>query len=78
MPPMDEQHTRGYVEHHLHLAGRRQRLFTDEAMLQIFVQSGGIPRTIGNLALTAMYTAAGASKDLVELDDVVAATREMV
>lgn len=77
MPAMDETHTRGYVEHHLRLAGRKQRLFTDEALLQIFVQSGGIPRVIGNLALGAMLNAALRAKDLVELDDLVSATREM-
>ena len=77
MPAMDETHTRGYVEHHLKLAGRKTRLFTDEALLQVFVQSGGIPRTIGNLALSAMFTAASLSKDLVELDDIVAAAREI-
>ena len=60
------------------LAGRRQRLFTDEALIQIFVQSGGIPRAIGNLALTAMYNAAAQNKDLVDLDDVTAATREVL
>ena len=77
MPAMDETHTRGYVEHHLRLAGRKQRLFTDEALLQLFVQSGGIPRTIGNLALAAMLNAALRAKDLVELDDVIAASREV-
>ena len=77
MPAMDETHTRGYVEHHLRLAGRKQRLFTDEALLQIFVQSGGIPRVIGNLALGAMLNAALRAKDLVELDDLVSATKEM-
>jgi type II secretory pathway predicted ATPase ExeA len=77
MPAMDETHTRGYVEHHLKLAGRKARLFSDEALLQLFVQSGGIPRTIGNLALSAMFTAASQNKDLVELDDVVAAAREV-
>lgn len=78
MPPMDEQHTRGYVDHHLRLAGRRQRLLTDEASIQIFVQSGGIPRAIGNLTLAAMYHAAAQAKDLVELDDVIAASKELV
>jgi len=78
MPPMDEAHTRGYVEHHLKLAGRRQRLFVDEALIQLFVQSGGIPRIIGNLALAAMYHAAAHNKDLVELDDLVAATKEVL
>jgi len=78
MPTMDEQYTRGYVEHHLRLAGRKQRLFTDEALIQLFVQSGGVPRAIGNLALYAMYNAAAQAKDLVELDDVVAATKEVI
>jgi type II secretory pathway predicted ATPase ExeA len=36
MPAMDEKHTRGYVEHQLKLAGRRQRLFTDEALTAIW------------------------------------------
>jgi type II secretory pathway predicted ATPase ExeA len=78
MPAMDEAHTRAYVEHHLQLAGRKQRLFTDEAMLQLFVQSGGVPRTIGNLALAAMFHAAGQNKDVVELDDVVSTAREVL
>jgi len=78
MPPMDEQQTRGYVEHHLKLAGRRQSLFTDEAMMQLFVQSGGVPRVVGNLALTAMMIAALERKDLVELEEVITASREVV
>jgi len=78
MPSMDEAHTRGYLEHHLRLAGRKQRLFTDEALLQLFVQSGGIPRAIGNLALNAMYTAAALNSDIVELDHLVAAAKEII
>jgi type II secretory pathway predicted ATPase ExeA len=78
MPPMDETHTRGYVEHHMRLVGRKQKLFTDEACLQLFVQSGGVPRAIGNLALTAMLGAASRASELVELEDVIAASKEMV
>ncbi len=78
MPPLDEAHTKGYVEHHLRLAGRKQKLFTDEAMLQLFVQSGGVARTIGNLALAAMFTAASHNKDIVELDDVVSIAKEVL
>jgi len=78
MPAMDEIHTRGYVEHQLKLAGRKQRLFTDEALLQLFVQSGGIPRSIGNLALAALYSAAAQNKDLVELDEILAAAQEVL
>jgi type II secretory pathway predicted ATPase ExeA len=78
MPTMDETHTRGYLDHQLRLAGRRQRLFTDEATLQLFVQSGGVPRMIGNVALAAMFAAAAQNKDIVELDDVVAASKEVL
>jgi type II secretory pathway predicted ATPase ExeA len=77
MPPMDEAHTRGYVEHHLKLAGRKQRLFTDEAMMQLFVQSGGVPRAIGNLALAAMFSAASRNQDIVELEDVITVSKEI-
>jgi len=78
MPAMDETHTHGYLEHHLRLAGRKQRLFTDEAALQLFVQSGGVPRVIGNLALAAMFIAAAEAKDIVELEDIIAASREVI
>ena len=77
MPPRDEPHPRGYLEHHLRLAGRRQRLFTDEATLQLFVQSGGVPRAIGNLALGAMVHAAARNADIVELDDIITTSREV-
>jgi type II secretory pathway predicted ATPase ExeA len=78
MPALDETHTKGYVEHHLRLAGRKQRLFTDEALLQLFVQSGGVARAVGNLALAALVAAASQNKDLVELDDVVSIAREVL
>lgn len=77
MPTMDEAHTKGYLEHHLRLAGRKQRLFTDEATLQLFVQSGGNPRAIGNLATSAMVNAAARGADIVELDDIVLAAPEV-
>lgn len=77
MPALDEEHTRGYVEHHLKLAGRRQRLFSDEAMLQLFVQSGGVCRAIGSIALSAMFHTAVNGKDLVDIDDVIAASQEV-
>lgn len=73
MRSLDEHHTRGPLRR----AGRKQRLLTDEALLQLFVQSGAVPRAIDNLAPTAPYTAAAQGKDLVELDDVVAAAREI-
>jgi len=78
MPPMDEEQTRNYVDHHLNLAGRRHRLFTDEAMMQLFVQSGGVARVVGNLALTAMAEAALGGQDLVGLEEVITASREVV
>ncbi len=77
MPPMDEEQTRGYVEHHLKLAGRKHQLFTDEAMMQLFVQSCGVPRMVGNIAMAAMTESALAGKDLVELEEVITASKEV-
>ena len=39
--------------------------------------AAGLPRVIGNYALGAMFHAALHNKDLVELDDLITATREM-
>ncbi len=78
MPPMDEEQTCGYVDHQLKLVGRTQRLFTDEAMMQLFVQSGGVARVVGNLALTAMTEAVLLGKDVVELDEVIIASKEVM
>ena len=46
--------------------------------MQLFVQSGGVPRVIGNMALASMFTAAAQAKDIVELEDIVAASREVL
>ena len=58
--------------------GRKQRLFTDEAMMQLFVQSGGVARMVGNLALTAMTEAALEGKDVVGLEEVITASKEVM
>lgn len=54
-----------------------QRLSTDEATLQLLVQSGSVPRAINILGLTALYNSAAPSEDPVELDVVVAAAKEL-
>jgi hypothetical protein len=47
-------------------------------MMQLFVQSGGVARVVGNLALTAMAEAALGGKDVVGLEEVITASREVV
>lgn len=48
--PMDQDETRGYVEHRLKCAGYEgQPLFDDEAYVALFKASGGVPRRINSL-----------------------------
>jgi len=47
-------------------------------MMQLFVQSGGVARMVGSLALTAMTEAALAGKDLVGLEEVITASKEVM
>jgi hypothetical protein len=47
-------------------------------MMQLIVQSGDVPRVVGDLALTAVTEAALGGVDLVELEEVIVASREVV
>ncbi|GHU07674.1 hypothetical protein FACS1894158_16220 [Betaproteobacteria bacterium] len=48
--PMDQEETRGYIEHRLKCAGYKGRsLFDSEAYVAVFKASGGVPRRINLL-----------------------------
>ena len=59
MPPLCEEETSRYVEHHLKLAGAHEPLLEEQALRTVYDLSFGIPRRIGaivNEALTyAMF-----------------------
>ncbi|MFH1641163.1 MAG: AAA family ATPase [Candidatus Omnitrophota bacterium] len=51
---LDEQETKGYIQHRLKLAGASQNIFDDEAHEGIYFFSAGIPRRINNICDLAL------------------------
>jgi type II secretory pathway predicted ATPase ExeA len=66
MPPMSEQETGSYLRHHSALAGRKDTLFSDDAVALIHPTSRGYPRAVNNLALQALVAAFAADKAIVD------------
>lgn len=59
--------TNAYVRHHLHLAGRSDPLFSDDAIAAIHQTARGYPRTVNNLAVAALIATYAADKAIVDL-----------
>ncbi len=51
---MSASETAAYVAHHLALAGRSDRLFSDDATALIHQVSRGLPRAVNNLAIQSL------------------------
>jgi general secretion pathway protein A len=69
--PMDQDETRGYIEHRLKCAGATNRpTFEPTAFEVIFAASGGIPRRINSLCDRLMLYGFLAEKDHFTQDDV--------
>lgn len=67
--PMNEQETRGYVEHRLRQVGWRQNPhFSDAAFARIFHWTAGIPRRVNILCNRAMLAAYLASEAAIDGD----------
>jgi type II secretory pathway predicted ATPase ExeA len=66
MPPMADTETGSYLHHHLALAGRKDTLFSDDAIGLIHQTSRGYPRAVNNLALQALVAAFAADKAIVD------------
>jgi len=58
--------TKGYISHHLEIAGVTHPLITDGALRQIFQHSHGIPRRVNKLTLKALDLAYCHQKKLVD------------
>lgn len=54
MPPLSEEETSRYVEHHLKLAGAREPLLDEQALRAVYDLSFGIPRRIGSIVNEAL------------------------
>ena len=53
-PAMSLAETASYVAHHVALAGRKDTLFSDDAVARIHESGRGLPRAVNNLARQAL------------------------
>src|SRR5680860_474382 len=74
---MQEAESREYLVHHLKLAGREDRLFTDDAAELLHERSRGIPRALNNLALQALVATYANNTSMVDRDAAQAAVSEV-
>jgi type II secretory pathway predicted ATPase ExeA len=68
---------RGYVTHHLKLAGRSDALFSDDAVTLIHDAGRGLPRAVNNLATQALVAAMAGRKNIVDEQSARAAVTEV-
>lgn len=64
--PFTIEDTRNYVRFHLQTAGVADTLFSDDAVREIFLASGGAPRAVNQLALQALISAAVQGRDTLD------------
>lgn len=63
---MDLSETASYIKHHLHLAGRSDPLFSDDAVTMIHLNSRGLPRAVNNIAVQSLVAAFVEDKSMVD------------
>jgi len=68
----------GYLKHHLEIAGVKDQLFADEAILAIHQGSGGLLRRANNLARGALIAAAREKCKVVSAEHVRIASTEII
>ncbi|MGZ8833881.1 MAG: ExeA family protein [Thermoanaerobaculia bacterium] len=76
LKPLSLEETIEYVEHRIRVAGGTHNPFCREAMEEIHVLSGGIPRLINALATTALLDAFGEDAEVVDVERIDSAARE--
>jgi type II secretory pathway predicted ATPase ExeA len=68
----------GYINHHLEIAGVKERLFSEEAVVAIQQGSGGLLRRANLLARGALISAASENTSLVSAEHVRIASTEIL
>jgi len=63
---LDLAECQSYIGHHLALAGRKDTLFSDDAVALIHQGSRGLPRAINNLAVQSLVAAFATNKGIVD------------
>ncbi len=76
--PLDRRDMQEYIEHRLAVAGREDNdLFADDCYDIIYRYSGGVPRLINTLCDTSLLCAFADNKDVVTVDEIMAAVAEL-
>ena len=76
--PLDRREMSEYIDHRLAIAGcEKESLFGKDTLETIYRYTGGVPRLINTLCDTALLCAFADEKDVVGLDDVLAAVKEL-
>ena len=66
LPPLSEKETKEYIGKRLRIAGAKEPIFTEKAIKQIYVQSGGIPRLINILCDNALLNGYALDQKMVD------------
>jgi type II secretory pathway predicted ATPase ExeA len=74
--PLSLEETVAYIDHRIRIAGGARNPFSRDAMVEIHMVSGGIPRLINTLATTALLDAFGEDAPVIDPTRIVAAARE--
>ncbi|MCL4513996.1 MAG: AAA family ATPase [Firmicutes bacterium] len=66
LPGMEKQETKGYISHHLKIAGVTNPLFTDDAIEVIHDFTGGIARKVNKVCTACLLDACTQRKILID------------
>ena len=77
MTGMDAAETAGYIVKHLAIAGRKDTLFSDDAIALVHQVSRGLPRAVNNLAVQSLVAAFATKKSIVGESSARAAVTEV-
>jgi len=75
---LDHTQMAGYLKHHQEIAGVKNQLFADEAILAIHQGSGGLLRRANNLARGALIAATKEKSQIVSAEHVRVASTEII
>lgn len=66
---MGATETLEYISHELRIAKRQEKLFSDNAMVEIFKRTHGIPRQVNSLCYKAIVHGTIEKRSIIDIDD---------
>ena len=75
--PLTEDETKEYIEYHLKLKGRKEKLFNENALLSIFKLSNGIKRMINQICLKSLIYGSLKKAETIDEEMIYQAAKEL-